>query len=85
MQRVGCVYLAFLGGGYTLLSYAIKAEVQVGWPELLTQYRLSKIRVRSLGAVVVAIDAHGKSLYAETTAQAGDNAASGLSTWPAAS
>lgn len=78
MQRVGCVYLSFLGGGCTLLSRAIEAVIQVGWSEMLTHYRLSKIRVRGLGPAVVAIDAHGRSLYAETAAQAEGNVAAVL-------
>jgi len=71
MQRVGCVYLSFLGGGCTLLSEAIRGVVEVGWPEMLTHYRLSRIDVRGLGPAVVAIDAHGRSLYADNAAKAG--------------
>ena len=70
MQKVGCVYLSFLGGGCTLLSRAINHVVEVGWSEMLTHYRLSKINVSELGPAVVAIDAHGNSLYAENAAQA---------------
>lgn len=78
MQKVGCVYLSFLGGGCTLLSRAIQRVVQVGWPEMLTHYRLSKISVSDLGPVVVAIDAHGNSLYAQNAAAAAEHASSAL-------
>lgn len=70
MQKVGCVYLSFLGGGCTLLSRAIQNVVEVGWSEMLTHYRLSRINVRGLGPAVVAIDAHGHSLYADNAESA---------------
>lgn len=69
MRDAGCVYLSFLGGGCTLLSEAIREVVQVGWADMLTHYRLVKLRVQGMGPVTVAIDAHGRSLYDE--AQAG--------------
>jgi len=72
MQRIGTVYLAFLGGGCTLLSRAVHEVLQVGWSDMLMHYRLVRLRVEGLGPATVAIDAHGCSLYAETqrTAQA---------------
>ena len=65
LQRTGCVYLSFLGGGCTLLSQAIKDVVQVGWSDMLTHYRLVRLKVEGLGPATVGIDAHGRSLYAE--------------------
>ena len=65
MQAQGCVYLSFLGGGCTLLSQAIREVLEVGWPEMLTHYRLVRLRVEGLGPATVAIDAHGRSLYDE--------------------
>lgn len=65
MQETGCVYLSFLGGGCTLLSQAIKEVLQVGWSDMLTHYRLVRLRVEGLGPVTVGIDSHGRSLYAE--------------------
>jgi fumarate hydratase subunit beta len=70
MQRAGCVYLSFLGGGCTLLSQAIKEVVQVGWTDMLTHYRLVRLRVEGLGPATVGIDAHGRSLYDEEQATA---------------
>lgn len=70
MQRAGCVYLSFLGGGCTLLSQAIEEVLQVGWEDMLTHYRLVRLKVRGLGPVTVAIDAHGRSLYEEEQATA---------------
>ncbi len=65
MQTVGCVYLSFLGGGSTLHSRSIRSVLQVGWSDMLTHYRLVRLRVEGLGPATVAIDAHGNSLYAQ--------------------
>jgi len=70
MRAAGCVYLSFLGGGCTLLSQAVKEVVQVGWSDMLTHYRLVRLKVEGLGPVTVGIDAHGRSLYAEEQASA---------------
>jgi fumarate hydratase subunit beta len=65
LQEVGCVYLSFLGGGCTLLSQAIQEVVEVGWRDMLTHYRLVRLRVSGLGPATVGIDAHGRSRYDE--------------------
>ena len=70
MQRAGCVYLSFLGGGCTLLSKAIREVVAVEWSDLVHHYRLVKLRVDGLGPATVGIDAHGKSVYGNLTADA---------------
>lgn len=70
MQRAGCVYLSFLGGGCTLLSQAIQEVVEIGWPDMLTHYRLVRLKVEGLGPATVGIDAHGRSLYEEEAASA---------------
>jgi fumarate hydratase subunit beta len=70
MQEAGCVYLSFLGGGATLLSQAIREVLQVGWSDMLTHYRLVRLRVEALGPVTVGIDAQGRSLYDEEMASA---------------
>ena len=63
MQETGCVYLSFPGGGSALLSQALRGVLQVEWPELITHYRLVKLRVEGLGPATVGIDAHGNSVY----------------------
>ncbi len=65
LRQVGCVYLSFLGGGCTLLSQAVREVLEVGWSDMLVHYRLVRLRVEGLGPATVAIDAHGRSLYAE--------------------
>jgi fumarate hydratase subunit beta len=62
MQAAGCAYLSFLGGGCALLSRAIESVVASHWCEYISQFRLTTLRVRDLGATV-AIDAHGRSVY----------------------
>jgi fumarate hydratase subunit beta len=70
MQATGCVYLSFLGGGCTLLSQAVREVVEVGWSDMLTHYRVVRLKVEGLGPATVAIDAHGHSLYADAALQA---------------
>ena len=63
MQRQGCVYLSFLGGGCTLLSQAIRRVVAVHWTDSISQFRLLTLELAELGPATVAIDARGNSLY----------------------
>jgi fumarate hydratase subunit beta len=63
MREVGCVYLTFLGGGAPLHSDAIREVVQVEWNDLVSHYRLVKLRVEGLGPLLVGIDAHGSSSF----------------------
>ena len=77
MQEAGCVYLSFLGGGCTLLSQAIEEVLQVGWTDMLTHYRVVRLRVKGLGPVTVGIDAHGNNLYTRIHEAAQKQLASG--------
>ncbi|MFC5499267.1 fumarate hydratase C-terminal domain-containing protein [Caenimonas terrae] len=70
MRRQGCVYLAFLGGGCTLLSRSIRRVASVHWPEYIAQFRLLTLELSDLGPGTVAIDAHGNSLYGSLRQQA---------------
>jgi fumarate hydratase subunit beta len=63
MQETGCVYLSLLGGGSPLLSSSIRDVITVEWRDLVSHYRLAHLRVDRLEPAVVAIDAHGNSLY----------------------
>jgi len=63
MRETGCVYLAFPGGASPILSSAIRECLSVGWMDLIAHYRLVRLRVEGLGPAVVAIDAHGNSIY----------------------
>jgi len=70
MQRQGCAYLSFLGGGCTLLAQAIRSVVSVHWADYIAQFRLVTLDVAALGPATVAIDAHGNSVYARLRADA---------------
>jgi fumarate hydratase subunit beta len=63
LRQTGGVYLSFLGGGCTPLTQAVKEVLEVGWPDMLTHYRIVRLRVEGLGPTTVGIDAHGNSLY----------------------
>ncbi|MGW3473134.1 fumarate hydratase C-terminal domain-containing protein [Saccharopolyspora sp. NPDC000995] len=65
MQKTGCVYLGFLGGGCTLLSDAIRRVTGVHWTEMVEHYRLVQVEVDRLGPLTVGIDAHSRSIYRE--------------------
>lgn len=70
MQRQGCAYLSFLGGGCTLLSQGIQRVVAVHWTDYISQFRLLTLEVSGLSPATVAIDAHGNSLYEQLQARA---------------
>jgi fumarate hydratase subunit beta len=67
MREVGCVYLTFLGGGAALHTDAIRAVVKVAWDDLVAHYRLVKLKVESLGPLLVGIDSHGHSSFDSLT------------------
>ncbi|MCA8908507.1 MAG: fumarate hydratase C-terminal domain-containing protein [Rhodospirillaceae bacterium] len=70
MADCGCVYLSFLGGGAPIISAAIRKITGIGWPEMISHYRIARIEVERLGPLTVGIDAHGDSLYDRTLATA---------------
>jgi fumarate hydratase subunit beta len=72
LQRQGCVYLSFLGGGCTLLSQAIRRVVAVHWSDYISQFRLVTLEVDSLGPATVAIDARGNSIYEQLHTEAAE-------------
>lgn len=62
MQRFGGVCLAIVGGTAALETSQI-AEIQDVWWEDLMPECLWRFRVEAFGPLIVAIDAHGHSLY----------------------
>jgi L(+)-tartrate dehydratase beta subunit len=62
MQKSGGVYLAIVGGAAALETMQIEEIEQVWWEDLMPEC-LWKFRVKNFGPLVVAIDAHGNSLY----------------------
>lgn|SRR5487761_175316 len=62
MQKFGAVYLAIVGGAAALETQQIEEIEQVWWEDLMPEC-LWQFRVRDFGPLIVAIDAHGQSLY----------------------
>lgn len=75
MAKAGCVYLSFLGGGAEILTAAIREVTGIGWPEMISHYRIARIEVERLGPLTVGIDARGNSLYDQTSKNAEDRRA----------
>ena len=75
MAECGCVYLGFLGGGAEIITAAIRKVTGIGWPEMISHYRIARIEVERLGPLTVGIDAHGTSIYDDTLRAASDRRA----------
>jgi len=68
MKRFGACYFAIVGGAAALETTQIEEVEEVYWPELHPE-AIYKFRVRDLGPLIVAMDAHGNSLYDLVRAQ----------------
>ncbi|MGI8785311.1 MAG: FumA C-terminus/TtdB family hydratase beta subunit [Acidobacteriota bacterium] len=62
MKKFGGVYLAIVGGAAALETTQIEEIEEVWWEDLMPEC-FWKFRVKELGPLTVAIDAHGNSLY----------------------
>ncbi len=69
MQQFGACYLAIVGGAAALETTQIEAIEEVYWEDLMPEC-LWTLRVRALGPLTVAIDAHGGNLYAQVRDEA---------------
>jgi len=70
MAQSGCVYLSFLGGGAPIITDAIRRVTGIGWPEMISHYRIVRVEVERLGPLTVGIDASGASIYDTTRDEA---------------
>jgi len=68
-QELGGAYLAITGGAAALETTQIEAIEAVWWEDLMPEC-LWKFRVRGLGPLTVAMDAHGRNLYADVMVEA---------------
>ena len=75
MAQNGCVYLSFLGGGAQIITAGIRKVTGIGWPEMISHYRIVRMEVDRLGPLTVGIDALGNSIYDQTAQAAQDNRA----------
>lgn len=63
MERKGCIYLAFTGGAAVLAARGIRSVRNVHWLDLGMPEAVWELELEGLGPLVVAMDAHGSSLY----------------------
>ncbi|WP_455392840.1 FumA C-terminus/TtdB family hydratase beta subunit [[Eubacterium] cellulosolvens] len=63
MQKFGCVYLALTGGAAILAARGISKVHGVHWYELGMPEALWVLEGEGFGPLIVAIDAHGNSIY----------------------
>ena len=63
MRERGCVYLAMTGGAAVLAAQGIRRVKRVEWLDLGMPEALWVVEAEELGPMIVAMDAHGNSLY----------------------
>jgi fumarate hydratase subunit beta len=63
MKECGCVYLAFTGGAAVIASQGIAGVMGVDWLDLGMPEAVWHLEADGFGPLIVAIDAHGHSLY----------------------
>lgn len=63
MEEHGCVYLAITGGAAVLAAKGVREVKGVHWLDLGMPEALWVLEVDNFGPLIVAIDAHGNSLY----------------------
>jgi fumarate hydratase subunit beta len=73
MQEFGCVYLALTGGAAILAARGIAKVKGVHWFELGMPEALWVLEGNGFGPLIVAIDAHGNSLYAKVEQAVAEN------------
>jgi tartrate/fumarate subfamily iron-sulfur-dependent hydro-lyase beta chain len=73
MQKHGCVYLAITGGAAILAAKGMKIK-RVEWLDLGTPEALWVMDGMHFGPLIVAMDAHGGSLYADLEKEVAKNA-----------
>ena len=62
MHKLGGVYLAIVGGAAAIETLQVEEILDVWWEDLMPEC-FWKFRVKDFGPLIVAIDAHGNSLY----------------------
>jgi len=68
MAKHGAVYFAITGGAAVLAAKGVKAVHGVHWFELGMPEAIWVLEAENFGPLVVAIDSHGKSLFADVDA-----------------
>jgi len=65
MKECGCVYLAFTGGAALMAAQGIKEVRSVDWLDLGMPEAVWHLEADGFGPLIVATDAHGRSLYGD--------------------
>ncbi len=73
MQKFGCCYLAITGGAAVLAAKGIKKVKGVEWLDLGMPEALWILEGETFGPLIVAMDAHGNSLYDRVEAEIKEN------------
>jgi fumarate hydratase subunit beta len=73
MKECGCVYLAFTGGAAVVASLGIKRVQGVDWLDLGMPEAVWHMEADGFGPLIVAIDAHGHSLYDDIDKKVSEN------------
>ena len=68
MARFGACYFAIVGGAASLETTQIEEVEEVIWEHLHPE-AIYKMRVKNFGPLIVAMDSHGKNLYADVRAK----------------
>lgn len=74
MKKFGCVYLAITGGAAVLAAKGIKKVHGVEWLDLGMPEALWILEGKKFGPLIVAMDAHGNSLFKNVEKQVEQNA-----------
>jgi len=69
MGRFGACYLAIVGGAAAIETTQIEEVEEVYWPQLHPE-AIYKLRVKSFGPLIVAMDSHGNNLYVDVQTEA---------------
>jgi fumarate hydratase subunit beta len=73
MAEYGAVYCPFTGGAAVLAAKAVKRVKSVEWLDLGMPEAMWILEVQEFGPLVVAIDSHGKNLFADVSAKVEEN------------
>ncbi len=73
MEKYGCVYLAITGGAAVLAAKGIKRVKGVEWLDLGMPEALWILEGENFGPLIVAMDAHGNSLFEQLEAKVKEN------------
>ena len=73
MQETGCVYLAATGGAAVSLSEGIKEVKGREWEDLGMAESMWVLEAERFGPFIVAMDAHGNSLYEQVKERVTEN------------